>query len=115
MEELVKKVEQWSIDKGIKDKATLYTQWSKMNEECQEVREAISAYNYANSKETHKELCLEIGDVAVTAVLMAQLAGTDIEECLQMAYDKISKRTGKMIDGMFYKSEDINSNGEPNR
>ena len=29
--------------------------------------------------------------------------GHDLEECGQIAYDKISKRTGKTIDGQFYK------------
>jgi hypothetical protein len=31
--------------------------------------------------------------------------GFSLEECLQMAYDTISKRSGKMIDGVFVKSE----------
>jgi NTP pyrophosphatase (non-canonical NTP hydrolase) len=29
--------------------------------------------------------------------------GHDLEECGQIAYDKISKRTGKTLDGQFYK------------
>lgn len=32
----------------------------------------------------------------------------DPSECLQIAYNKISKRTGKTIDGKFIKSEDLN-------
>jgi NTP pyrophosphatase (non-canonical NTP hydrolase) len=34
---------------------------------------------------------------------LARDLGHDLEECAQMAYDKISKRTGKTIDGQFYK------------
>jgi hypothetical protein len=31
------------------------------------------------------------------------MQGMDLEECLQGAYDVISKRTGKMINGQFIK------------
>jgi hypothetical protein len=34
---------------------------------------------------------------------LANHLGHDLEECAQIAYDKISKRTGKTIDGQFYK------------
>jgi hypothetical protein len=34
---------------------------------------------------------------------LANHLGHDLEECGQIAYDKISKRTGKTIDGQFYK------------
>ena len=34
---------------------------------------------------------------------LARDLGHDLEECAQIAYDKISKRTGKTIDGQFIK------------
>jgi NTP pyrophosphatase (non-canonical NTP hydrolase) len=34
---------------------------------------------------------------------LATHLGHDLEECAQIAYDKISKRTGKTVDGQFYK------------
>jgi NTP pyrophosphatase (non-canonical NTP hydrolase) len=34
---------------------------------------------------------------------LANHLGHDLEECGQIAYDKISKRTGKTVDGQFYK------------
>lgn len=33
--------------------------------------------------------------------------GTDIESCLQMAWDEIKDRKGKMVDGVFVKQEDL--------
>jgi len=116
MEKLIKKVEQWSIDKGIKEKATLKTQWEKMSEEVEEVYEAV--YDIENHgfgkrqgvemlREFNNELDLEIGDVVVTAIILAQLHGTDINTCLEKAYNKIAPRTGKMINGTFVKSEDL--------
>ena len=35
------------------------------------------------------------------------LNGTDAENCLQIAYDAIKDRKGKMIDGVFVKEEDL--------
>ena len=33
--------------------------------------------------------------------------GTNAESCLQIAYDAIKDRKGKMIDGVFIKEEDL--------
>ena len=33
--------------------------------------------------------------------------GTDADSCLQIAYDAIKDRKGKMIDGVFVKEEDL--------
>ena len=33
--------------------------------------------------------------------------GTNTENCLQIAYDAIKDRKGKMIDGVFVKEEDL--------
>ena len=35
--------------------------------------------------------------------------GTNTENCLQIAYDAIKDRKGKMIDGVFVKEEDLNN------
>lgn len=36
-------------------------------------------------------------------IAIAEVCGWTLEECLQVAYDVISKRTGKMVDGVFVK------------
>ena len=107
MEKLIKDVLQWSVDKGICEKANLRTQWEKMSEEVEEVKEAIEIHAVNMSYKSAEELSLEIGDVMVTSIILAQLHGIQPQDCLQMAYDKISKRTGKMINGTFVKSEDL--------
>jgi hypothetical protein len=38
-------------------------------------------------------------------IIQAEMQGVTIEECLNSAYDVISKRTGKMINGQFVKDE----------
>ena len=44
-----------------------------------------------------------IGDMVVVLTNLAELLGLSIEECVESAYDVISKRTGKMINGTFVK------------
>ena len=122
MKELIKDVEQWGRDKGILDKATVATQGAKVFEEGNEVIEAIKEYINDATSQNLDNVKLELGDYAVTLILANKLneiccdmMKVDHKECLQMAYKKISKRTGKMINGTFYKSEDIDKDGKPKR
>jgi len=39
----------------------------------------------------------------VTLIIQAEMQNVCIEDCLQQAYGVISKRTGKMENGMFVK------------
>ena len=51
----------------------------------------------------HPEIVDGIGDMVVVLTNLAELLGLSIEECVESAYDVISKRTGKMINGTFVK------------
>ena len=46
-----------------------------------------------------------IGDAVVVLTNLAELIGVPIEECIQQAYNVISKRKGKMINGTFVKNK----------
>jgi len=99
MNELIQNVLQWGIDKniiGVKGKGTRQGQADKMLEEAEETFLAVSKNDLAEVKDG-------IGDTAVTLILLAEMYGWTLEECLQVAYDVISKRTGKMVDGVFVK------------
>ena len=113
MKELIKDVEQWVVSVGIKDKATTFIQWQKMQEEVEELFVELEKCDNESCDTDKAEM--ELGDVVVTCIAMSMLIDTDIESVLKMAYDKISKRTGKMINGTFYKSEDIDKDGKPKR
>jgi NTP pyrophosphatase (non-canonical NTP hydrolase) len=94
--ELEVAIEQWAKDKGILDNATTMKQAEKTHEE---VLELISAIDEDNREEIKDA----IGDIVVTLIIQAKMQGMTIEECLNAAYDVISKRTGKMINGQFVK------------
>ncbi|PTF96715.1 MazG-like family protein [Staphylococcus chromogenes] len=100
MDKLIKRVEQWSIDKGL-DKGNSFTQFTKSVEEMGEVAGALCR----NRKHDLKD---GIGDVLVTLIILAQQNNMTIQECLEQAYGEIKDRTGEMSeDGSFIKSDDL--------
>jgi NTP pyrophosphatase (non-canonical NTP hydrolase) len=44
-----------------------------------------------------------IGDIFVTLVMQANAWDVNVEDCVALAYDTISKRNGKMVKGVFVK------------
>jgi NTP pyrophosphatase (non-canonical NTP hydrolase) len=65
-------------------------------EEVNELEEAIISGDLAEIKDA-------IGDITVTLVLQAEMNGLDFMDCVQSAHDIISKRKGKMVNGIFVK------------
>jgi len=103
---LIDKVSQWGIDKGItgpNGKGTIAAQMQKLMEEANEVVDEISILDSGDSL---NPVMLEIGDVFVSAILLCDMLKLTPEQCLQAAYDKISKRDGQMVGGTFVKSND---------
>lgn len=99
MKELVKAVQEWSINKGL-HQADPAKQFLKTSEEFGEIAAAMA-------RGQRDELQDAIGDTTVTLIILAQQHGMEFSECLETAYNVIAKRTGKMIDGVFVKSEDL--------
>ena len=116
IEELIEAVRAWGVARNItgpNGKGTLLGQFAKTQEELTETRDAAVLYSQAqfisvrNGKryETREELIDGLGDVFVTIILAAEMAGLRIEDCLQAAYDEIKGRTGKMEGGIFVKDK----------
>lgn len=99
MNELIEKVKQWSINKGI-DRAEPSKQFLKVAEEFGEIAAALA-------RNDMEELQDAIGDTIVTLIILAQQHEMEVEDCLERAYKVISKRNGKMVNGVFVKSEDL--------
>lgn len=88
----------WAKEKQIMSKGNPEEQCDKTFEEVTELSAAI----YENNKE---EIIDSLGDILVTIIIQAEMQGLKLEDCLQSAYNVISKRTGKMIDGQFVKDK----------
>ena len=90
------KIRDWAEDRGIYANGDPKTQYIKLMEEAGEVGRAILKQDDAEIKDG-------IGDMVVVLTNLAELCGLTIEECVESAYDVISKRTGKMKNGTFVK------------
>ena len=89
-------IEKWAEEKGILDKATPMAQSLKTLEETTELCTAIN-------NNDRPEIIDAIGDIMVTLIIQAKMQDLSLEKCLESAYNVISKRTGKMINGQFVK------------
>ena len=93
------KIRSWARDRGLYDKGDPKTQFAKLMEESGELARAVL-------NDDKKEFIDAIGDMVVVLTNLAYLGGTNIEHCIDEAYDVIRRRTGKMMNGTFVKNED---------
>ena len=90
-------IRSWADERGLYDKGDPKTQYIKLMEETGEIGRALL-------KNDTDEIIDGIGDAVVVLTNLAELVGVPIEECIQEAYNVISKRKGKMINGTFVKN-----------
>ena len=91
-------IRQWAKSRGLYDKGNTIVQYVKLQEEAGELAQALL-------NNDHDEINDAIGDMVVVLTNLAHLHGTHIETCIADAYNVISKRKGKMINGTFVKDE----------
>lgn len=91
-------VECWAHERGILDSATAESQFLKTVSEIGELSDALA-------KGTEEEVIDALGDVLVTLILVAKLRGLALTPCLDHAYGIISKRRGRMVNGVFVKDD----------
>ena len=92
-------IREWAQTRGLYDKGNPTTQYVKLQEEAGELAKALL-------KNDEPEVIDAIGDIVVVLTNLAHLKGYRIEDCIDSAYNVISKRKGKMINGTFVKDED---------
>ena len=106
--ELKTNVEEWANSKDLLHKENAEKQFMKFIEEVFEFKFEMDFISQkSDCKEPTLDLKLELGDVMVTLIILSKQLDIDIVECLQLAYDKISKRRGKTLNGVFIKEEDL--------
>ena len=96
--EIFTNIRSWAKQKGIFDKGDVKTQYIKLQEEAGELAKAL----LNNDQE---EIIDAIGDCVVVLTNLSKLAGYNIEDCINSAYNVIAKRTGKMENGTFIKDK----------
>ena len=89
-------IREWANERGLYEKGDSKTQFLKLMEEAGELAMSLLKSDKVETKDA-------IGDMVVVLTNLAHLEGFTIEECIEAAYEEISKRTGKMINGTFVK------------
>lgn len=85
----------WADNKGLTN-GDPKTQMLKMVSEVGEFADEVLKGDFATRR-------AELGDILVTCIVTGATMGIDIEEALRDAYNKISVRKGKTVDGVFIK------------
>ena len=91
-------IRDWAQVRGLYNNGDPKTQTLKLMEEAGEICRAVL-------KKDEPEIIDGIGDCVVVLTNLAHLCGVSIEYCIQIAYDEIASRKGKMINGTFVKDE----------
>lgn len=94
------KVEEWAKDRGIDKPENATKQVMKAMEELGELSAGV------NKLDREKQID-SLGDLQVVLIILAKQLGIDYIGALESAYDVIKNRTGKTVDGVFIKDEDL--------
>ena len=97
--ELTRKIEGWATDRNLHN-ADSKAQISKLTEE---IGELASGVNKSN-KEVVRD---SIGDVYVVLTILAMQQKVDVRDCIDMAYEEIKDRKGRLVDGVWVKESDL--------
>jgi len=89
-------IRRWASKRGLYEKGDPKTQALKLVEEVGETCKAILKNDQAEIEDG-------IGDCVVVLTNLAHLCNTDIEHCIESAYNEIKDRKGKMSNGTFKK------------
>jgi NTP pyrophosphatase (non-canonical NTP hydrolase) len=93
-------IRKWARVRGIYDSGDQKTQYIKLQEEAGELAKAILNKDKAEVEDA-------IGDMVVVLTNLAELSELRIEDCIDSAYNEISNRKGKMINGTFVKTDGL--------
>ena len=97
---MFERIRQWAADRNLIEGATPQMQFMKLIEEVGELAEGIA--------KSRKDAVLDgIGDAVVVLTILAAQHGVDIEYCIDLAYNEIKDRKGKMVNGAFVKEADL--------
>lgn len=99
MNSLIKNIENWSVERNLNTQSPS-KQLLKLVEE---VGELSAAYN---KRQLNAEID-SVGDILVVLTIYCQQRGLSIQDCLERAYQEISGRKGKLVDGVFVKEADL--------
>jgi len=97
-EVMITRIRTWHRDRNLIEGSTDKDQCLKLLQELGELSDSICK---------GKDIRDDIGDMLVVMINIMERNNLDIKECLEVAWDDIKDRKGKMVDGIFVKEEDL--------
>lgn len=94
----VQRIKQWHYDRNLIAGSDDKTQFAKLIQEAGELSDNICK---------GRDIRDDIGDMMVVLINIAERNNVSITECLEVAYNDIKDRKGRMIDGVFVKEADL--------
>ena len=94
MQDLIEKINKWFDDRNLIEGSTDKDQVLKLMQELGELSD------HACKGEDIRD---DLGDMLVVMLNIMKRNNYSIKECLQIAYDDIKDRKGKMVNGIFVK------------
>jgi ABC-type antimicrobial peptide transport system permease subunit len=92
------KVLVWAEDKNLIHSTNIYKQYWKLQEECNELYQAMLDNNKAEQIDA-------IGDIRVVITILAAQLNLDIDACFDIAYNEIKDRKGVTTNGTFIREK----------
>jgi NTP pyrophosphatase (non-canonical NTP hydrolase) len=94
IQQLIHLVEQWHIARNLIEGATDKDQVLKLIQEVGELSDNVCK---------GQDIRDDIGDIMVVLINIMKRNDISLEECLDVAYNDIKDRKGRMVDGIFVK------------
>lgn len=113
IDSLLVEVDAWAKERGLYEvgASTPRAQTRKTQEELDELKAALVLHetlpdSFSGAGRTPMEEAIDAyGDILVTLQVGAHLAGIELKDALQVALKEISKRRGKVVQGLFVKEK----------
>jgi NTP pyrophosphatase (non-canonical NTP hydrolase) len=91
-------ITQWHHDRNLIAGSTDKDQVLKLMQELGELSDNVCK---------NKDIKDDLGDMMVVMINIMGRNGVTVEDCLEVAYNDIKDRKGRMIDGIFVKESDL--------
>ena len=91
-------IRRWHHDRNLIEGGTDKDQFMKLIQEAGELSDNICK---------DRDVSDDIGDMIVVLINIMERNGLSLSHCMQVAYNDIKDRKGKMIDGVFVKEGDL--------
>ena len=94
-------ISNWAHKRNLVEGSDPYRQLTKLLEEVGELASGVAKGN-------RDKVVDSIGDAVVVLTILAEQHDVNIEDCIDVAWNEIKDRKGKMVNGIFVKESDLN-------